>query len=74
MTDTTNTNELTEQSEKQQATPSLAELDLRDYFAAKALQGICSVTGVDFGGPDGAARVAYKIADAMLAARKESDR
>ena len=40
MTDTTNTNELTEQSEKQQATPSLAELDLRDYFAAKAMAAL----------------------------------
>lgn len=36
----TNTNELTEQSEKQQATLSLAELDLRDYFAAKAMAAL----------------------------------
>ena len=45
-------------------------MTLRDYFAAKALQGLCSVTGVDFGGPDEVARITYKLADAMLAARE----
>ena len=45
-------------------------MTLRDYFAAKALQGICGVTGVDFGGPDEVARITYKLADAMLKARE----
>lgn len=45
-------------------------MTLRDYFAAKAMQGMCSIAGTDFGGVNEAARIAYKIADAMLAARE----
>ena len=84
MTDTTNTNELTEQSEKQQATVSLAELDMRDYFAAKFAAAMMTATSADrdypsidyqrnAGGPTVAERVAtiaYRMADAMLAARE----
>lgn len=44
------------------------EANLRDYFAAKAMQAI-----VDVGhSPDLFANHAYKIADAMLRAREES--
>lgn len=42
---------------------------LRDWFAGMALQGMCSITGIDFGGPDGAAKVSYLMADAMMKAR-----
>lgn len=55
-------------------------LSLRDYFAAKALQGLaCSDTTLWPSGADEAddptdalfmARTAYMMADAMLAARK----
>ncbi|MEX5557969.1 hypothetical protein Q1J45_10365 [Pseudomonas rhodesiae] len=44
-------------------------MSLRDYFAAKALQGICaSGPGADCNN-DFIAREAYGLADAMLAAR-----
>jgi hypothetical protein len=49
-------------------------MTLRDYFAAKAMQGFCANTGHEL--MDGehtfksAARDSYKIADAMLRARK----
>jgi len=45
-------------------------MDLRDYFAAKAMQGICS-HGDTWGLSTDAriAGVAYSIADAMLAER-----
>lgn len=49
-------------------------MSLRDYFAAKALQGMCSIVGVDFGGPEGAAKIAYKLADAMIAEREKAVR
>ena len=47
-------------------------MDLRDYFAAKAIEGACSG---DSGLPDdlfceAVAARAYKLADAMLKARK----
>lgn len=58
----------------QQSGGEYGGMTLRDYFAAKVIQGISSVTGVDFGGPDEVARIAYKMADAMLAARKEETR
>ena len=71
MTDTTNTNELTEQSEKQQATVSLAELDMRDYFAAQAIGPLLQIeTYPDENWRMGIAIDAYAMADAMLAARE----
>ena len=45
-------------------------MDLRDYFAAKVLCGMSSVTGVDFGSVDDVANTCYKLADAMMKARK----
>jgi hypothetical protein len=44
-------------------------MDLRDYFAAKAMQGL--IAREDYQGtPDGYAEIAYKQADAMMEARK----
>jgi len=48
----------------------LSGMDLRDYFAAKVLCGMSSVTGVDFGSVDDVANTCYKLADAMMEARK----
>lgn len=49
-------------------------LTIRDYFAAKALQGLISTAGAPFllgmaGCENETASTAYKLADAMLAAR-----
>lgn len=44
-------------------------MDLRDYFAAKALQGL--VVGKDVINRDATAKVAYELADAMMKARGE---
>ena len=68
---TTHTSEPIEQKEKQKATRLLDELDLRDYFAAKAMQSILarehgrSTTTLEFVGNH-----AYQYADAMLKARE----
>lgn len=46
-------------------------MDLRDYFAAKALMSMLSpVQDITDGTPIVAARLAYKFADAMMEARK----
>lgn len=50
-------------------------MTLRDYFAAKAMQGfICTAGAACLNGLDGyephTAKAAYKMADAMLAARE----
>jgi hypothetical protein len=45
-------------------------MTLRDYFAAKALQGVASQDFVD---DDAMARWAYKMADAMLKAKAQAD-
>ena len=47
-------------------------MTLRDYFAAKAMQGFASNAGPSDGQWDIDARAAYKIADAMLKARDAS--
>ena len=44
------------------------ELTLRDYFAAKALQGMLADSTFN-GPPEDVAELAYKMADAMLAER-----
>lgn len=44
-------------------------VDLRDYFAAAALQGMLAENGGGAVGNDGLAETAYAVADAMLAAR-----
>lgn len=47
-------------------------MTLRDYFAAKALQGLITDTSMRFGGDYDActAGMAYSLADAMLKARE----
>lgn len=46
-------------------------MSLRDWFAGKALAGICAHTDTGNAPPcEGEARVAYAFADAMLAERK----
>ena len=73
MTNTTNTSANTEPAAKPKGIPSMQELDLRDYFAAKAMQGLLSCPVQPQSGADIFARDAYTIADAMLRAREEND-
>ena len=48
-------------------------MELRDYFAAKAMQGLCAgVHWIDDNNA-GHAKTAYEIADAMLAARETKE-
>jgi hypothetical protein len=72
VTNTTNTKEPIGKSANQKATPSLAELDLRDYFAAKAMQAVPFSMNqiVDSQDCRRIALHAYLMADAMLEARK----
>lgn len=57
-------------NELEEKTVSGAWVSLRDYFAAKALQGICS-SGPDRSWTDDMlACEAYRLADAMLKARE----
>jgi len=44
-------------------------MSLRDYFAAKAMQGICSHQDTVVLNDDGIASYAYEMADAMIKAR-----
>ena len=51
-------------------------MDLRDYFAAKAMQGMLAHYGVEYGknadtDDEKGAERAYKIADAMMRAREQ---
>ena len=48
-------------------------MDLRDYFAAKAMTGGMWVATTDGNTYDRDARECYKIADAMMKARGESE-
>ena len=67
---TTNTKETIEPKEKQKATQFLGDLDLRDYFAAKAMQGMFAAdTDSSVIPPAKKAQYAYEAADAMLEAR-----
>jgi hypothetical protein len=55
------------------AYPAEPGMSLRDYFAAKALQGMLACPVQPQSGPDMYARDAYALADAMLAARTAGD-
>ena len=47
-------------------------MTLRDYFAAKAMQGFAAMSDVDgFSSVEEMAKMSYKWADAMLKARGE---
>ena len=54
------------------ASPDSTGMTLRDYFAAKAMQGICNGRShTDLKGHAiASAKVAYELADAMIAARE----
>lgn len=69
MSDTTNTSASTVRNGKPKAIPSVAELDMRDYFAAKAMQGILA-THPPASELGTFVQYAYRIADAMLKARE----
>jgi hypothetical protein len=49
----------------------LSGMDLRDYFAAKAMQGYMSRTLIDGFDEDVMSEMSYKVADAMMKARDE---
>lgn len=68
MNDTMNTREITGQKENHKATPLLADAELRDYFAAKAMQAMVASTTYESGGwaQDSIAAQSYSMADAML--------
>ena len=44
-------------------------MELRDYFAAKAMQGLVSIPNIDFSHEE-CAKWAYRQADVMMEARK----
>jgi hypothetical protein len=48
-------------------------MDLRDYFAAKAMQGLLSTVKDEEWQYDDVAAIAYGMADAMTEARKQHD-
>ena len=73
MSNTTHTKEPTEQKEKPKGGQLLETIDLRDYFAAKAMQGIFAGVFPIVKEEDPlttVARAAYAQADAMLKARE----
>lgn len=73
---TTNINEHTEQNAKSKGGQLLEKIDLRDYFAAKALTSITAPNPVTGQYPaieefEACAEAAYSMADAMLKARNQ---
>lgn len=79
MRNTTSTSETTEQNARQKAITSMVELDMRDYFAAKALEGLISKMAFELHADHEKAKEvhkclaqsAYSYADAMLAEREK---
>ena len=67
VSNTTPTSAPTGQNANQRVAPLLAAIDLRDYFAAKAMQVFLANTETSFAAD---AKNAYAMADAMLAARE----
>jgi len=68
---TTNTNESIEPKERQKGTLFVADLEMREYFAAKAMQGFLACDVKYASDADMIARDAYVMADAMLKAREQ---
>ena len=62
-------NKTDEMSEPRLVANSHHGMDLRDYFAAKAMQGYMSRTLIDGFDEDVIAEMSYKVADAMMEAR-----
>ena len=57
------------------SSPAFYGMTLRDYFAAKAMQGCCAQGNGSLGGdgsPKAVACWAYEIADAMIAEREKN--
>lgn len=52
-------------------TPSSEGMDLRDYFAAKALQGLLTTVKDEQWLPQDVAEVCYEVADSMMKAREK---
>jgi hypothetical protein len=55
---------------KNKAQPTNEAIDMRDYFAAKALQALAAQAVNENQTPEIAAEAAYMFADAMMEARK----
>lgn len=53
-------------NEKPQNPSAFTEMTLRDYFAAKAMQGMCKIYDAEL-----TSKKAYEIADAMLKQREK---
>ena len=72
---TTNTNGSTGQNAKQKGIQSVEKIDMRDYFAAKAMQAKFTDPNVGFGSDviEAGAQAAYRIADAMLEERNKEN-
>ena len=70
MSDTTNTSAPTGQNANQRVAPLLAAIDLRDYFAAKAMHASMGLDPAGAATADEHAKWAYDMADAMLKARE----
>jgi hypothetical protein len=52
--------------------PNVTGMDLRDYFAAKAMQGmLAACTGWGVSDEERLAKCSYTIADAMIKAREQ---
>ena len=67
---TTHTNAPTEPNAKSMEGRLLETISLRDYFAAKAMQGFAACPDVSWPHTAEMAVIAYKWADAMLKARE----
>ena len=67
MKNTTHPNGNTERDAKQRAIPSLAELNIRDWFAGQALAG-CNSDDQEL-----VAKWCYEMADVMLAVRNKGN-
>ena len=48
-------------------------MELRDYFAAKAMQALLSTTKDEQRFPDEVTSIAYEVADAMIKARGKEE-
>lgn len=71
MKNTTSSNENIEKNGKQKGIPFVEEANLRDYFAAKFMQGVCANPDKLYD-DEPLAKEAYAMADAMLRAREAS--
>ncbi len=70
MKNTTTTSAPIDLKEKCKAVPFVADLSVRDYFAAKAMQGMYANSCDDYEF-EGVAEAAYRTADAMIAERNK---